>query len=382
MKILIISNGDDALTLAHKMTKEGHTVELFTQQAGYESAGTGLYERVNAWRPRVEHVDFVLSTVPSPAVVDSLRRLGRPFLSLTNEMFLQKVAESSGFMFPTEYLFADALHMEFPDTGYSVRYGTKTFHIDSMNMIRSMAAGQFPPPAVTVRPEGVPLTCQGWFNGREWSKPFYITLKVSERNMSGVVTYAYWGPNKLVDYLLQMTPALKAEGYKGPVTMEFAVTEGGEELLHCTDLLDPLQVSALGEGCRRDSFNLFYDAALGTDINVNFTKDYVGAIEVTPSFNRHDPFIFALPIEPLTPDSLAHINLGNVTMQNDSCMAGSYNQTSPAIHVTAHGQTLDQTFNRMYRTIRRLNNTYLDYPIGLGHKAEKLVDTLKSWGYF
>ena len=81
MKVLIISKEGDAAGIAHRLSTEGHHVELFIEDDHYKDTLKGIVERPKSWRPMIADADLVMfDMVGFSQYAPMLKRLGKPVL--------------------------------------------------------------------------------------------------------------------------------------------------------------------------------------------------------------------------------------------------------------------------------------------------------------
>jgi phosphoribosylamine--glycine ligase len=320
MKILIISDTGDGLGVGQRLVHEGHEVAIFIKHKEYAKSGIGIMDRPISWRERLAWCDFVIfDMVGFGHVEEVLRRMGKPYIAcspLMDKMELDRNAGMElftklGIQTPETFPFSSVqeaktalLSMPF-DAGFVIKpdgnIGTgKTLvisHEDELEWaLGTYAAGT--KMIVQRIVDGVEVSTEGWFNGRDWIRPFNHTFE-EKRFMEGNL-----GPNtgcmgnvvlaresnKLTKATVEkLKPFLLKIGYRGPVDINCIVNEKGAFALEATARFGYDAIEALIEGLREPALDLFFECATGTKKEMDITGDSMIAVRLTvPPYPAED----------------------------------------------------------------------------------------------
>lgn len=415
MRVLVISLEGDGIGIAHKMAREGHNVEVFIKDERFKLAGDGIFKRVSSWRPRVEDCDLVVvDMVGMGHLEQTLSRMGKPFLGASrfaDAIELDRRAgmdllEQADVNRPPTFFYnspSDAKQLvsyfEDPDIeGLVVKPHNNQATADT-RVVRSAEMylwllDQMPEDTkLTIQEyvDGVEVSCEGWFNGRDWVRPFNITFE-EKRFMDGDR-----GPNtgcmgnvvmavkdvKLVqETVMKLTPMLKAEGYRGPIDINSIVNERGVHALEITARFGYDAIEALSEGLKEDLFDLLFETALGVKKTMDVTRDYMIAIRVSvPPYPHKSEADWGegLPLNGISDQNLDHLYLTDVFFDDSGY---HYAQGDGVVlKATARGRTVQEARHRAYRTINNLDIPDAQYRRDIGRRVDEDLKRLSYWGF-
>ena len=258
MRILMLSKSGDGLGIAHKMVVEGHTVDVWIQDADLLWAGRGLVGRPISWRPLVRKADLIMADMVGFGKHEkTLRGMGKVLFSIslvgdTVELDRKrgiKLLERSGIKvpesvpFPTPKAARDILSI-WREPGFVVKPSGniatgKTYIVRDKETYGYILNTYSPRQELVVQHiiEGIEISTEGWWNGRNWVEPFNHTFEEkrflpdrlgSNTGCMGNVVIAAKSRNKLIkDTVLKLEPFLKKSSYKGPIDINCIVNKTG-----------------------------------------------------------------------------------------------------------------------------------------------------------
>lgn len=335
MKVLMISLKGDGLGICQKIAQEGHTVYAFIKNPRFDLCGVGLYERIPSWRPYMDQADLILADTNGFSSLEGiLKQRSKPILG-----------------------FAD-----FPDP----EEGTRDYV------------------------DGVNVSVEGWFNGRDWIKPFVCSFKDTRFLMHdlgpdticmGVVTFAV-DQNKLIEEtLLLLTPSLKKSGYRGPLSINRVINDEITWTLKPTYGFTYDTTEALMEGLEEPFADFLFEVAQGSKKEMNLSSDYCIAVRLSiPPWPMSEPISgVGRTVLGLSKENLRHVYFSDVYKDEEGyyCATGS----GIILKATAHGRSVKEARRRVYRTLDNINIQDKQYRLDIGERVDRDVEQLKTWGW-
>jgi len=311
MNVLFLSCGQ-GLSLATRLAQEGHNVKAFIHNEDLQT-GSGLYDRISAWRPYVNNSDIVIADDPyfgykeirfekAPTHVLGLSK----FFTLGNKNVGNKVALMKL-------------------TGLQLSNKTPDYYIEA------------------------------WWNGRKWCTPF---LQLSYHwNLISEVLGPRLGPMCTVAKVTEEIPQSIFEGlrnlksifensrYRGPVRLGFDQRRLAD--IHVGFSFDSTEIFL--ESMQQDPLDILLEVAGGVRSDLNMIDN----IYVSMRLQRIGwPTTKDNEIKGLFEANVKHCGLVNVKYQKERYYA---TQTfGPIIKVVARGDNSKNAFTRCARTLRNI----------------------------
>lgn len=411
MKILILSKEGDGLSLAQRIVSEGHSVKMFIESKAYKDAGVGIVDRIPSWRPHMTDADLIICDMVGFGKFEKLLRArGKPVFSCSSimdqlELNREKgidVLKRVGITLPFTQTYpdpSDAIELvnTWEDPGYVIKphdnAATGRTLLTRTPEHFEWALGLYNEP-ITVQQiiEGIEVSTEGWFNGRNFIEPFNHTfeekrlLKDAGPNtgcMGNVVINAGSG-NRLVEATVaRMEPSLKKIGYRGPIDINCMVTADAAYGLEFTSRLGYDAIEALMEGLREPVTDLLFETAVGIKSSMELGTDAMIAVRLSkapwpsgePNSDEH-----GMPIVGINEDNIKHIFLTDVFLDSE----GSYRYAvgdGVIMKVTAHAKTVKEARLRVYRTIDGIEYPDKQFRSDIGERVGSDMDQLKEWGW-
>jgi phosphoribosylamine--glycine ligase len=420
MRILIISKEGDGLVIAHRLQKEGHVVDMYIKDPHGKNELKGIINRVTSFRPYIDKADLIIfDMVGFSHLEDMMRGTGKPYLCCNKAadiMELDRVRgtellKKAGVTVP-EYTYcknvSEALKILKDwnsDEGYVVKpsgnLDTGKTYLCETPEIYEWALSTFKPgqefivQALLPKAGSVEISTEGWFNGRDWIKPFNHTFE-EKRFMIGevgkltgcmgnLVVNAHEGDKLVQETLLKMTPALKACSYRGPFDINCIVTKEKAYALEMSCRFGYDAIDALMEGLKEPMADLLFETAMGVKKTIDYTNDFSIAVPISrdpwPACHPQDlkEPDEGMPVSGITEDNLKHIYLKDIYKDKDTYRYAACDGV--LMKVTAHGRTIKETRDRVYRTVHNIKAIDIQYRVDIGERAEREIPLLKDWGW-
>jgi len=345
MKILVLSDYKKGLGLAWKLQEEGNDV---TVAAKGPSSPDAVCQRIQSWRPMMSKVDMV-------------------------------VCDGNGYGEYEELLNARG----------KVVLGASKFS----DWIGSIKREDFLDECGYEKCEPVPnmLLVHGWFNGRGWLSPYFLSFKemyLFPGNLGPIVdcmgcVVVPLGDSRLVtEGLMPATSALKQLGLRGMVTAMLHIEDDGS--IQCGGVTCGMNydvIEAMTEGIGDSMTDLLFGVATGIKEEVAVKDDVMIAVKMSvPPW----PYVLGRPslvmgIAGLNEHNLPHVALMDVHRHNGDWTTNM--NDGVVLKATAHGQTVKQARGRVYRTLRNIEVPCKQYRMDIGKGVERQIASLYDGGY-
>lgn len=410
----MLSKEGDGLGIAQRLQTEGNDVRLYIESPKFPLAGVGLLKRVGSWRPHIAWSDFVVcDMVGFGKYEDTFRKLGKPVISCNRfadmleldrrkgmELFEKvgmQIPETHALKGPTDVL-VDALISTWESPGFVIKpsgnEATAKTYVCRDPETFEWALSTIPadtPLIVQKLITGVEVSTEGWFNGRDWIRPFNHTFEEKrflEGNLGpntgcmGNVVVAC-GEDKLVkETVMKLTPFLSKVGYRGPVDINSIVNEGGAYVLEATMRFGYDAIEALMEGLMEPVVDLLFETALGAKKEMKLSSDRLIAVRVSVPPWPHAPTKATQAGRPLigvNEDSLRHLYLTDIYKQGDDYLFAAGDGV--VYKATARGRSLQEARTRVYRTVQNVKILDMQYREDIGSRFVADWEKLKELGY-
>jgi phosphoribosylamine--glycine ligase len=420
MKVLIISATGDGLGLAQRLTTQGNDVAMWIKEKTYHRSGLGIVERPATWREKLAWCDLIIcDMVGFGQHAEVFRRLGKPYLACNEMLDIMELDRDKG--------------MElFQKLGVTI---PETFSFGNVNEARGALKGMPFEEGFVLKPNGnigtaqtlvikeegeldwalgtykagqsmivqrivagVEVSTEGWFNGRDFIRPFNHTFE-EKRLMQGNL-----GPNtgcmgnvvlaresnKLTRSTVErLKPFLAKVGYRGPVDVNCIVNERCAFALEATARFGYDAIEALLEGLKEPAIDLFFETAQGVKKEMSITEDAMIAVRMcVPPYpdEEHPQKDFGDPIFGITKESIKHLFLCNVYADEKDNLFKVADADGLVLKATARGGksgTDYTTFarDRVYRTLENIRCSNKMYRLDIGKRVNGDMKKLVDWGW-
>lgn len=415
MKILVISQTGDGLGLAQRMMLEGHSVAMWIKSPEYKMSGKGIIDRIPSWREKLKWADLIISDMVGMGHIEPvLQRLGTPYFGVSpmmDKLELERAAGMDVFRrakieIPESWSFPDPRDArKFFDgvdwgDGFAVKaddnIGCATSRVIKEPEQLDWAFGEYPSGCnllVQRVVKGVEVSTEGWFNGREWIKPFNHTFE-EKRFMPGnlgpntgcmgniVITR---GSNKLTRATVErLEPFLRRIGWRGPVDVNCIVNERGAFALEATARLGYDAIEGLMESVRLGVGEFFAEVAQGkmTEMALVPGGKYGIAVRLTvPPYPLEDvpQKEWGEPILGINENNIGHLWLCNVYVESNLFRVAKADGL--VLKATARGDTVDKARERVYRTLNNIKLGGKQYRLDIGRRVGDDIKQLEAWGW-
>jgi phosphoribosylamine--glycine ligase len=416
----MISDTGDGLGVAQRLVTEGHQVAVWIKSREYDQSGLGIVLRPQSWREKLAWSDFVICDMVGFGHLEEVfRRMGKPYIacsSFMDQMELDRakgmqIFQKVGIKTPETFSFSNVeearktiSEMEFglgwvlkPDGNIGT---SKTLVIkDESELDWAFGTNKAGTSMIVQRiVDGVEVSTEGWFNGRDFLRPFNHTFE-EKRFMEGNL-----GPNtgcmgnviiardsnKLTRATVErLKPFLLKIGYRGPVDVNCIVNADGAFALEATARFGYDAIEGLIEGLKESPLDLFFETAMGTKKEMDITEDSMIAVRLTvPPYPAEDveQIDWGDPITGINVDNIKHLFLCNVYADHEDNKFKVAKADGVVLKATAHGgkKGTDYTSfarDRVYRTLGNIKCSNNQYRLDIGKRVNGDMAKLIGWGW-
>ena len=416
MRILFLSLAGNGLGVADRISREGHDVLVYIHDEYALLSGDGFLHKIPNWRSYLADISLVICDEPGfgPRARD-LRGNGRPVLGC------DALADQNEFELQKQLELLERLDVPYPDTtfwfaedrGALPKYrpafvrtqfdrGSSAFGTHGSHPVQSQRDWDWflstvnGTSMVVVQDhiKGVECNVVGLWNGRNFLEPSFITFDYRRAaagdlgpvvDCTGLVMRALLEKNKLQEETLdKLTPFLLKLAYRGMVTVRCIIQDDGQLLVLGTKIgFSHDATDALGAALYEDNLgDVLFDCAIGVNRLLKTTPDYVVCVRLSvPPWPYAEPVrsMRGLPVRGLDEKTLPWVNLCDVyKLSGGPAYAAG---TGVVAKVLAHGRTIEEAKNRVYRTLGNVQITTGQYRTDIGDGVAERYDALKAGGW-
>lgn len=415
--VLILSKHGDAVPVALKLVQEGHIVKIWfkEQKARPSLEGYRNPSKIGDPRKMLEQYDLVLSDMAGMGeLCDELKEKGK--LVLGGGVFNDKLELDREY---GEKVAKNLLKVKIPETKSCdtveelLAYLEKATNAQVVKPSGNKASTlvlvsndkqnrallsfvktrgkEVVPCIVQERVEGIEISTEGWFNGKEWVKPFNHTME-KKRFMEGDK-----GPNigcagnvvwptevdKLVEStLMPLEPLLTKVNYVGPIDVN-CIVNSEAYFLEFTPRLGYEAIQAWSELLKVSLFDYLYKVASGQTNEIAHQDEQAIAVRLSiPPYPSKEGIeeCRGLQVLDVPNEAKKHVWLSDVMMQDNRDVLAGVDGVIGC--VTARGQTVRECQRRAYRTINNIViHQDVQYRSDIGSDVEQKVKELKGLGW-
>lgn len=416
MKVLMLSKSGDGLGLAQRIADEGHEVQVFIQDQRFEHAGHGFVERPKTWRPHLEGADLVVGDMVGFGYLEpTMQKMAKRYIGISQIADHVELNREAGLdvLRASEILVPDTLSFDnpreamaysagLPDQGVVIkpdgnqstaktflslnpenyRFALSTYDSNQRLLVQSIV-------------DGVEVSTEGWFNGRDWIEPFNHTFE-EKRLLNGghgpntgcmgnVVMPANAESRLVQQGLMRLGPWLRKHSYKGPIDLNTIVNEEGVWALELTPRLGYDAIEALMESLQEPVLDLLFDTAAGIKKQMELSENPSIAVRASlkpwPHGNpSKDDKGMPVLIDGDQDLNLQHILFTDAYQDDDNAIYYAAGD-GVLLKATAFGRSIDEARNRVYKTLSHIQLPDLQYRTDIGSRVERDLTKLKDWGY-
>lgn len=425
MRILQLSKDGDGLGIANRLALEGHSIDLYIKNERYARCGKGLVNRVSGWQQAARKADLIIcDMVGFGRFEEMLQQTNKPYLACNRfveqlELKREKGMElftRAGISVPETFAFASVSEAKSLPTeqewglGFVIKPEGNAG--ESLTMIVrepenwDYCISKVPKDARLVVQrivEGIEVSTEGWFNGRDFIKPFNHTFEEKRllvgnlgpnTGCMGNVVFAHES-NKLTRATVErLGPFLKMVGYRGPIDINCIVSEKHAYALESTSRFGYDAIEALSEGLQEPLSDLLFETAVGTKKEMAVTRDAMMSVRLTipPWPNTVPrPDAWGEPILGIDEKALDHLYLEDVYRDDDGVYrtAGAEGIICKAT-ATGRKSTLPngggtdyvrEASRRCYRLLDNISVGAKQYRTDIGRRVNANYATLKEQGW-
>lgn len=244
--------------------------------------------------------------------------------------------------------------------------------------------------------DGIEVSTEGWFNGRDWIRPFNHTFE-EKCFLAGNLGPATGCMGNVVlsaesDRLTRATveklkPFLSTVGYRGPVDVNCIVNKSGAFGLELTARMGYDAIEALLEGLREPAIDLLFECAQGVKKTMDLTTDTMMAVRLSvPPWPSAKPKESdrGKPVSGLDDQVLKHVSATDLYYERGKWYTAAGDGV--LLKATAHGRRqgsdlVGEVRGRVYRTLDAVKIGGKQYRLDIGERVNKDWAQLKEWGW-
>ena len=417
MKILMISKSGDGFGILQKLKAEGHDVRIWVKEKGFEFVCAGILEQVPAWRPSATAwADLVISDmVGFGNLATSLEKMKVPYLgfnpiadlieldrSKQMELFRRfsvQIPETEAFSTPDQ---AKVILEDWQEPGYVIKPSGnldtgKTMVVRSPEIFE-WALEQFAGDqdlVVQGIEEGIEISTEGWFDGRDWIAPFNHTIEYKKLFPgdigvnTGCMGNVVWKTkeNEFTKNLERLAPFLRAAGFRGPIDINTIANKTGIYALEITARFGYDAIEALYETLGIKDLAGILSKIAGqssknrTKITIPIKKGFGIAVRLSVPpypFDKADKDKRGRPIVGID-KSLESIYPTDIYFNKGMFRWAA--SDGVLMKVGSFGKSVDEAIGIVYNKIESIETEGLQYRDDIGKDVDRKITQLKAWGY-
>lgn len=396
MRVLILSKEGHGAGIAHRLSKEGHHVDLWIEDKEYKDTLKGFVERPDSWRPVAALADLVISDCAGyNKYAEVFGRLGKPMLGLNpvgdvldldytkfNEALNKVGVKTPAFTIFKTPQEAQSLPWE-AEAGYVVHTGYNEVKVCETEGLYKWVLSTLPPKDTVLVTENlktdntVMVSIEGWFNGISWIEPFNYTVYTKGAS----ITLPMDKISKLVKATtFRLAPLLSRSSYRGPISLKCVVSEGEVYTVGVRGGFNKKSIESLMTGLTEPIGAFLFDTATGIKKQMSLAKstagfDFLGSVRVCSEYDDNGK---DMPICGMTDQDLKFTYFHNV--YKDSPCIRFTGADEHIITATAFGRSVKEVqhrINKLTGNIKALDTYYKDNLSPL----DRDIELLKEWSW-
>ena len=416
--VLILSVHGDGVPIALRLADEGHIVKLWIKKPDARASLDGYKNPSKVADPKkmLDQYDLILADMARLGpLCDEMAAKGKLVLgggSFNDKLELdreygEKVAKSLTKAKLPKTETADTpeqllQYIEKVDTPQVIKpLGNKPVGLtlvsnDPANRtLRSMVKArgrELVPCIIQEKVNGITIETEGWFNGKEWVRPFNHTIEqkrlfVNDHGPNtgcmGNIVWPTNGDKLTAETLEPLAPLLQKINYVGPIDVNCIVDDKSAYFLEFTPRFGYEAIQTWTELLKEPLFEFLYGVASQQPIEVPFYDETaIGVrLSVTPYPSEEGAEKWkGVQVLDVPKEARKHVWLADVMKQdNIEALAGVDGVVGC---VTARGSSVRECQRRAYRTIKNIViHQDVQYRTDIGEGAEQDREKLKEWGW-
>ena len=350
MRFLFISRRGAMLSVAMRVSQEGHIVKFFVNNLLYKILGDGLVAKADP--NNIDDNDIVIFDEAGLGDYANKIKKHHPVLGASS--------------------FADFFNT---DAEYKQEVLNR-FGIELSDNIK----------------DGEEIYSVGWYNGFNFIRPFYSYFKKTkfmENDLSidtdcmGCLLWYHKTNNLIKKSFYKMRKELKKIGYKGAISVKYVVKEDNVDTkdIHFGFTYDDTYAAL--EGLRQDFGETLYRMAFDSIKKIRTSSDWLCATRVSKPpypFQMANKYKSVSTIKGINDANLKHIWLRDVYLDDNNEFKCA-NCDGFILTVTARGLSPYKAFKRTHRTIKNLFIDNLQFRKDILVGMEEKYNRIKEWGW-
>lgn len=421
MKILMMSKEGDGMGVAHRLVREGHDVALWIQEPRFNLAGKGIVRRPREWRPEIPYSDLIICDMVGFGNYEGLfKRFGKPVLSCSPIFEMAEYDRGKGMQ-----LFK-ALGIEIPET-YSCKNPEEAKGIISglewgkgfvikpdgnISTAKTMVVTEqddfewslstIPKDSLIIQRivDGVEVSTEGWFNGRNFLTPFNHTFEEKKflvgnlgpaTGCMGNVVLATQSNRLTKATVEKMAPFLAKVGYRGPVDINCIVNANGAYALEVTARMGYDAIETLLGGLQEPVGDFFFEVAMGVKKEMDLTPQTMFGVRLSvPPWPIAKPTAEhrGEPVGGITEENARNIFLTDVYFDKEDKKFKTAGGDGVLLKVVTTGDPEPEkggytrlAARKAYQILKQINISNKQYRTDIGVRVDGSMAKLKEWGW-
>jgi phosphoribosylamine--glycine ligase len=254
---------------------------------------------------------------------------------------------------------------------------------------------QLMPCVIQDRVDGIEISTEGFFNGKEFVTPFNHTFerkrfmegdKGCNTGCMGNVVFTTQGNPITESVLMPLSPLLTKMKYVGPIDVNAIFTKDKGYFIEFTTRYGYDAIQAFSELIKGSFFDFHYKIATRSVTNFDtFDKEFGLAVRLSlppwPSSDDRVTKLKGIRVVDIPKPAQKHVWLSDVMLDGDGnlSMAGVDGVIGC---VTARGETIRECKRRVYRTVNSISlHNDIQYRMDIADGVEDKINKLTEWGW-
>jgi phosphoribosylamine--glycine ligase len=419
--VLLISKEGDGIPIALKMAQQGEIVKFWVKEERAKLSLKGFRNPSQIKDPRImlEQYDLILSDmVGLGPLMDDFREKGKLVwgggsfndkLELDRDYGVKVASSLLKVSVPDYELFDDVedailylqeqkLPMVIKPLGNKATSLTLVSGDDRNRTLISYLDNigqQLMPCIIQRRIDGIEISTEGFFNGKDFVKPYNHTFekkrfmeddKGCNTGCMGNVVFTTKG-NKLTDSVIEpLSPLLRKMSYIGPIDVNSILTKDEGYFIEFTTRYGYDAIQAFSELVKGSLFDFHYKIATRQAKEIDcFDKDFALGVRLSlppwPSSDDRVKKLKGIQVLDIPKQAEKHVWLSDAMLNEEEqlTMAGVDGVVGC---VTARGSSIRECKRRVYRTIQNISiHNDLQYRMDIADDIEAKIAQLTEWGW-
>ncbi|MDE2015971.1 MAG: hypothetical protein KGJ89_05095 [Patescibacteria group bacterium] len=411
-----MSKDADGYSLAHKFSEDDHQVYFWTQNPKYRIVGKGLNnpKPISEWQPYVNGVDIIIfDMVGMGKIASALKKMGKPVLG--GSILADQIEEDRAYAQKVMKKYTGASIPEFKEftnimQGIAYLENAENPHVfkplnnapnswtfvakdDNEGLISFMEAlpKQSLPYILQEKVDGIEISTEGWFNGKEfidggWNHTFERKRLMNgdigpQTGSQGAIIFAN-GENRLVkEFVKPLEKFLRANNYVGPIDVNCIVNKDSAYFLEFCGRFGYHGIEPFCLLLKDDKADFFMNMAKGKNIEFKLNDEYSIAIRLSMNPLEGSDDLKGLKVLDMPGYLSPYVWLSYCIFDKEKnpLLSGADGMVGA---VCTTGETIDDVREEVYDIIDTVSLTQdLQYRTDIGAEVPEKMEKLIKWGW-